>query len=155
METTRATSYSPFFQRTGNLHNSYNYYHPGASFMKISIPAHCMPLTNTPGKLLLTKVLNPVSNPYHQSPKLETAAITMIIMKASLISVVIMVVGVTRVVATITAKTYWMCTLHVPFTTVSDLLIFSQSLHIPGIFICGHSISQIWKHKLSYPRLHS
>lgn len=62
-----------------------------------------MPDTKVPGELLLTKILNPVSNLYHQAPKLKTATVIMLILKTTLISDAIMAVGVT--VARVTVVT--------------------------------------------------
>ena len=62
--------------------------------MKTSVSAHYMPDAKILGKLFV-KILNSALNPYHQAPKPETAAVTMIIMKVSLTSVALTVVRVT------------------------------------------------------------
>lgn len=58
--------------------------------MITSISAHFMPDTKVPGELSLTKILNPVSNLYHQAPELKTATVIRLILKTPLISDVIM-----------------------------------------------------------------
>lgn len=90
---------------SSNLHNAHNHYQPGTSFMITRISAHFMPDTKVPGELSLTKIINPVSNLYHQAPKLKTATVIALILKTPLISDVIMVVGVTVAGVTVVTLT--------------------------------------------------
>lgn len=108
--------------------------------MITSISAHFMPDTKVPGELSLTKIINPVSNLYHQAPKLKTATVITLILKTPLISGAIMVdgltvAGVTVVTLTITI-TAEILTAHCVHTMYyRKRLRVSQSLHSPGIYL--------------------
>lgn len=84
-----------------------------------------MPDTKVPGELSLAKILNLVSNLYHQAPKLKTATVIMLILKTPLISDAIMAVGV----------------------TVARVIVVTPTITIRAEILNAHCVHTIYCHK--------